>query len=380
MLSPVNRHRLRLPLRAGLAAACGGVVLYGALAANADPLPPLPGPNNAPATTTAPNGGTNVLLERARRGIVTVERDGHAVGVGTVLSGDGRIVTAASALGDSDHASVRYADGRVVDVRVGHREKAWDLALLIPQSGRWTDGLMASSMDPSLGGELDAFVIASRGGTTPALVPASFKAKLEARGKDGEVLSDALDFDLKGAGSPSSFGAPILDMSGGVAAIIVHACKAPPAPVQTPTFLVDDPNAVADGGAPHAAPLGPCTPIAVGAPVRALRHFLITTPPTAIVPQPWLGIRGEPDSAGNMRGVRIIAVATGSPADKAGLKANLDHSLGDLIVAVDEQPVETPEKLSDIISRHGVGDKVKLLVFSVDRFHEATVELRANQP
>jgi serine protease Do len=73
-----------------------------------------------------------------------------------------------------------------------------------------------------------------------------------------------------------------------------------------------------------------------------------------------------------MRGVRIVAIAPSSPAEQAGLKTG-----SDVIVAVDGLPVDTPEKLSDSLSKRAVGDAVKLLVFSGDRFRDVAIALRA---
>jgi S1-C subfamily serine protease len=140
--------------------------------------------------------------------------------------------------------------------------------------------------------------------------------------------------------------------------------------------------------------VGGCTEMTVGAPMQAVRHFLFSTrssaPPVpttsasaplpVAAPQPWLGIKGDPDTNGAVHGVRVEAVAGGSPAEKAGLKAAGEHSAGDLIVAVDATPVDSPEKLAALISKHAVGDSVKLLVFNGERFREVNAILRAAQP
>ncbi len=318
-------------------------------------LPPLPG--GAGATATAPQAAgapaspppaAGLSLERVTRGVVTLERDGRLLGVGTVLSGDGRVLTALSALAGSDAADVRYADGTVVHAKVGHRDKTWDLALLIPLTGKWTEGLSASELDPSAT-ELRGLVASHPG--HPAIVPAQLRGPIEARARDGGDTLNALDVEIKGI---PSFGGPITDAQGGVIGVVVRACKP--------------------------ADAGPCSPLTVAAPVAALRQFLVRTPLNAVAPSPWLGIVGEPDSTGNTHGVRVMAVAPQSPADKGGLKANTDRSHADLIVAVDGKPVETPERLAELISKHSVGESVKVLVLSGDKFHELTVTLRSATP
>jgi serine protease Do len=112
----------------------------------------------------------------------------------------------------------------------------------------------------------------------------------------------------------------------------------------------------------------------VAAPVYALRGFLMKTPATAVAPAPWLGLGGAPSEAGNVRGVRVVGVAPGSPAEKAGLKAG-DNA--DIIVAVDGKPVESAEQLAEAISKHSIGQTVKLLVFSNGAFREAQATLKA---
>jgi serine protease Do len=111
--------------------------------------------------------------------------------------------------------------------------------------------------------------------------------------------------------------------------------------------------------------------------VSSIRHFLAHTPLNAVAPSAWLGIVGAPDSAGNTHGVRVMAVAPQSPAEKGGLKASVDRGPADLIVAVDSQPVDTPEKLAEFISKHSVGEHVKLLILSGEKFREVLVTLHA---
>ena len=65
-------------------------------------------------------------------------------------------------------------------------------------------------------------------------------------------------------------------------------------------------------------------------------------------------------------------MAPSSPAEKAALKPTTD-----LIVAVDGHPIDTPEKLAELIGKHAPGDTVKLLVFAGEQFREVSVALRA---
>jgi len=333
------------------------------------PLPPLPEAGSTAQTSSSglPAGPLTPqqLYERVRRGVVALERNGIPVAVGTVLGGDGRILTALSGLGGGDGADVRYADGTTVHAKVGHADQANDLALLVPQSGKWTDGLTASEVDPS-GAELRAMLPARGAHLGPT--EAGVKGRVDAHARDGEPLVQMLDVDVKG---PLVAGAPLLDSTGSVVALLVRACKgaAPRASAQDSPWAAWSGQAAPPKGASAASQ---CAPVVVGAPVSTIRAFLAHTPTTAVAPAPWLGMRGEPEASGSVRGVRVVAVAPSSPAEKSGLKPG-----SDVIVAVDGQPIDSPEKLADSIGKHVAGETVKLLVFGQEKFREVAVALRA---
>lgn len=343
-----------------------GSVALGTASVSAAPPPPLPslpggqapaGPAAAGALTGGATPAPDVsgfTAEQVRRGVVQVEQAGRPLAVGTVLLRDGRVLTALSPLATIDQPEIRYADGTVVKARIGHKDKAWDLALLIPQTGKWDGGLVPTDADPQ-GADLRSF-LPRTGKLTPA--PVAVKGRIDPKSKDGDVLRGALDVDLKG--SASTPGAPLLDGNGRVVGILVKACKDTGVPA-----------ADAKGAPPGTS--APCTAITVGAPVYALRGFLVKTPATAIQPAPWLGLGGAPSEAGNVKGVKVMGLAPGSPAEKAGLKAG---DTPDTIVAVDGVPVETPEQLADVIAKRAIGQQVKLLVFSGGKFREAQVTLR----
>jgi S1-C subfamily serine protease len=105
---------------------------------------------------------------------------------------------------------------------------------------------------------------------------------------------------------------------------------------------------------------------------------------------PFLGISGrtmDPDVAlanglpSNFKGVMIVSVVSGGPADKAGLQAatldnnNVPHG-GDIITAIDGHPIKT---IYDVIAylddEKSVGDKVVLTVDRTGKSMEFTVTL-----
>jgi S1-C subfamily serine protease len=339
-------------------------------------LPTLPGPggqapaNTPPAAAQAPTTPQQ-LYEHVRRGVVVVMKNGVPAAIGTVLGTDGRILTALSGLGGAEGADVLYADGTTVHAKVGNTDAADDLALLVPATHTKSgEGLTASELDP-IGAQIRA-LLPSRGAKL-APAAADVKGKADAHARDGAPLLQMLDVDVKG---PLVAGAPLLDSTGSVVAVLVRACKG----------AAPQPEAASNpwagwGSVPQAtAKAAACAPVVVGAPVATIRSFLTKLPAApgaatapAAAAGPWLGIRGETESNGQVHGVRVLAVAPKSPAESSGLKSP------DVIAAVDGQSVDSPEKLADAIAKHAPGETVKLLVFGDGRFREVSVVLRASQ-
>ena len=86
-------------------------------------------------------------------------------------------------------------------------------------------------------------------------------------------------------------------------------------------------------------------------------------------------------------GLVILQIDPGSPAEKAGLRAgapgrasaNPNMPLGDVIVAVDGQPVKSMPDLWHAIQKHKIGEKITLKVIRDGREIEIPVTL-AEQP
>jgi serine protease Do len=321
----------------------GAVELAGPPAA----LPPRKGapPVVAPKGDAAKDGKKELPPEeRALRGVVTIERSGQPLGLGAVLMADGRIITALSPLGPGNDLDARFADGTTVRVKLGHHDRAWDLALLVPQTGRWQDGLAASGREPV---RQDASIRSfSLSKAKISAVPITLRSHRSLLGGDDKPIDSAIEIGSRV--SPLDLGSPVIDEEGRVVAILGRGC------------------APSDKGA--------CTPVAFGAPIAAIKNFLRTVPPTAVPPAAWLSIQGLAQTSGVAKGVRVIGVHPQSPAADAKIMGEPES---DVILAVDSVPVTTPESLADAIRAHGVGEKVPLTLFSQGKYREVVVVLRA---
>ena len=288
--------------------------------------------------------------EKIQKGVVTIERAGTVLGIGSVLSGDGRILTALSPLGTGNDLDIKYADGSTAKVKVGHHDRTWDLALLVPQSGKWKDGLQASTKSAIREDTADAIKSFSIGkGNKLATGTMVLKSIRNLLGADDKPIDNVIELGSRVV--PTDLGSPILDEDGKVLGMLGRGC------------------------APNAEKDKPCTPVAFGVPLTAIKSFLKNVPATAVQPAPWLGIQGIPDATAVVKGVRVLTVHPDSPAEGGKLKG--DKSAGDLIVAVGGKPVTSPETLGDAIREFGIGDKVPLLVFSNGKYKTVNITLKA---
>lgn len=300
-----------------------------------------------------------------RQGVVTIEREGKRLAIGTVLNGDGRILTLLSALGHGNDLYARYWDGSATRLQVSLFDRAWDIALLKPLDEVSPRGLRAARR-AVVGEALKRLVIQ---GKTVHLGALEVEGQRTLIGHDGARLEGALV--LSGQMRPWEGGSPIISEStasesrGKVMAIVARACA---------------PN---KKGASEA----PCRLVPYGVPVEALRAFLKDAPAFK-APRPWLGVEVLPAEGAQPRGAIVKKVIPKSPAAAAGLRAEDDHEddsgenhtgkLGDVIVAVDGKALDTPRELLDIVSAHAVGDELELLVFRAGQYRKVGVVLGAS--
>jgi S1-C subfamily serine protease len=309
-------------------------------------------PSSASPSTEKPSAklpAPKTAIEAAVQQVVMLERAGRPIGIGTLLSGDGRILTALSSLSHGNQIDAHYPEGQIVRVKLSHSDRAWDLALLTPEGDSRRAGLKAShDPTPTAGTKLHAvgYVKDKQLGASEVTI----KAQSTLRGADSAELANALELPF--APKPLDVGGPLVNDKGEVVAIVARACS------------------VSDK-------LG-CTPAPYAVPVSAVRNFLRGVPTRR---GPWIGLEAVAFDAGVARGVRVAAIAPESPAAIAGLHAG-PPGVGDVVLAVNGTPVASAEAFADAVDDHaaGTGAPLRLTVLSEGRYREVAVMFRGPAP
>jgi len=176
---------------------------------------------------------------------------------------------------------------------------------------------------------------------------------------------------------PSLTGRPIRDMIQTDAAINPGNSGGP---------LLDSAGRLIGVNTQIASPSGGSAGIGFAVPVDIVNRVVPQIIRHGKVIRPGLGIHPFPDSVArqlNIQGVLIAEIITESGAEQAGLRgtvltrSGVVRQLGDIIVALNDQPVRSLYELLDVLERFEVGGRVKVKILRGDETLEVTVELQS---
>ena len=284
----------------------------------------------------------------------------RGAGSGFVWDNDGHVITNNHVVSGAAEAKVRLNDGRDYSARLVGASPAHDIAVLrirVPE--RQPAALpIGSSADLKVGQKV--FAIGNPFGLDWSLttgVVSALDRSLPA--EDGRTIIEHL-IQTDAAINPGNSGGPLLDSSGRVIGINT-AIFSPSGAYAGVGFAVpvDTVNRVA----PQL--------IAKGKYTRPVLGVIVDEQLTQFV-----AVRQ------GVKGVAVLRVEPGSPAERAGLrgaKTAPDGSIvpGDVIIAVDGKPVDSGQRLVNRLDEHKVGDVVKLTVQRDGKPAELTATLKA---
>lgn len=256
-------------------------------------------------------------------------RQAQGQGSGVVVDAGGFILTNNHVVANATEIQVSLSDGRVVNAETVGLDPLTDLALL---------KINADKLTPAEWGDSDAlevgalvWAVGSPFGLQHSITAGILSGK-NRQGLAGSIYHDFLQTDA--AVNPGNSGGPLVDVHGRVIGI----------------------NTAIYGDAYQG--------ISFAIPANEARGVYDRLRKEGRVERGWLGVGLEdlsPELARRFqtlanRGVLVVQVAPGSPAEAAGFQA------GDLILQWDGKPVENSILLSRWIARAKIGDQVEVAV------------------
>jgi S1-C subfamily serine protease len=309
---------------------------------------------------------TNIGLRRRSPLSFNVFEIPQGTGSGIVWSGDGYIVTNYHVVQRAQAARIRLQDGSTHEARYVGGDPDNDLAVLKidVSADALTPILVGTSDDLQVGQKV--FAIGNPFGFDHTLTTGVIGGLgREIQSLTGHPIQGVIQTDA--AINPGNSGGPLLDSAGrliGVNTAIVSPSGAYAGigfavPVDTINRLV--PMIIRNGRV-----------ASTEAAVRAGLGVIIAEDELARR----LGVR---------RGVLVVRVGEDSAAEQAGLRdavVDLDEGRvhGDVIVQLDQKPIENRSDLLDALAQYAVGDTVTLTIDREGERLELTAELQALSP
>jgi S1-C subfamily serine protease len=254
-------------------------------------------------------------------------------GSAVVFTGDGLLLTNAHVVGGTRSGRAVFSDGSESDVDVVGADPLSDLAVVRARTATPPPAELGDAASLRVGQLVVAVgnPLGLAGSVTAGVVSGLGRSLPTRDGRTARVVEDVIQTDA--ALNPGNSGGALAD----------SACR-----------VVGINTAVAGWGLGLAVPINDTTRRIIGSLVRdgrVRRAFLglVSTPaplPAALA-----------ERVGRRRGLRVVDVVPGSPADRAGLKA------GDLVLEAGRAPVAEAQSLQRLLFGEAIGTELPVTVY-----------------
>src|SRR5688500_11863103 len=316
-----------------------------------DPFPPEPSPDSPPDLTAddtadgtaatdaaAMDAYSRVVTRVAATVLPTVaalsvrSRRGGGAGSGVVLTADGFLLTSAHVVAGAIEGRAAFTDGTGSAFDVIGADPLSDLAVLRAQGDVPAPATLGDAADLRVGQLVVAVgnPLGLSGSVTAGVVSALGRSLPTRDGRTARVVEDVIQTDA--ALNPGNSGGALADSSSRVVGIN---------------------TAVAGWGLGLAVPMNDTSRRIIDALVadgRVRRAYLGLVSTPAPLPAPLA------ERTGRRRGLRIVDVVPGAPADRSGLKA------GDLVLEAGRRPVADAQSLQRLLFADAIGKPLPMTV------------------
>jgi S1-C subfamily serine protease len=265
---------------------------------------------------------------------------GEAAGSGFVLSNDGYVVTNDHVVDGADAIAVTFDDGTTEQADLVAADPRSDLAVLhvdrddlVPLPIGDSDAIQVGDPVVAIGNALD---LGAEPTVTGGLISAKDRTITE---QNGQVLVNLIQTDA--AISPGNSGGPLVDLAGRVVGI-------------------------------NTAVAGQGQNIGFAIAINPAQQMIEQLRQGSVPRHALLGVSTRPSATDDPTGAVVASVEPDSGADRGGIR------VGDVITALDGEPVTGPEDLVAAIARHQPGDRVEVAVRRGDRTRTLDVTLGAH--
>jgi S1-C subfamily serine protease len=263
---------------------------------------------------------------------VTAPGGRSGAGSAVVVTPDGLLLTNAHVVGSASRGRAVFADGTESDVDVVGADPLSDLAVVRALSATPPPAPLGDAADLVVGQLVVAVgnPLGLAGSVTAGVVSGLGRSLPTRDGRTARVVEDVIQTDA--ALNPGNSGGALADSAGRVVGIN---------------------TAVAGLGLGLAVPVNDTTRRIIGSLVsdgRVRRAYLGLVSTPAPLPAPLA------QRTGRRRGLRIVDVVPGSPADRAGLRP------GDLVLEADRKPVAEAQSLQRLLFAEAIGRPLPVTV------------------
>lgn len=288
----------------------------------------------------------------------------EGMGSGFVIDGEGHILTNYHVIENARRLEVTTSDKKKYKAQIVGVDPAHDLAVIQIPSKSVPPAEIGDSKDLVVGQKV--YAIGNPFGLSGTMTRGIISSIRSVRGPKG-FIDEAIQTDA--AINPGNSGGPLLNSHGQVIGIN---------------------SMILTGGAEQSAGIG------FAIPVNTAKAVLDDLVHLGRVRRPELGVSTipiGPELADQMglaadSGLLVVQVVPGSAAERAGLRGGTERAYvgntpitlgGDLIVAIDGEPLQDQQDLSHVMQNHRAGDVVTVTIYRGKRKMDIRVALGENQ-
>jgi S1-C subfamily serine protease len=281
-------------------------------------------------------------------------------GSGFIIDKQGHVLTNYHVIAEARQVEVTLHNRKKFRATVVGTDRSHDLAVIQIKGAEFTPMVLGDSRNLQVGQKV--YAIGNPFGLSGTMTRGIISSIRPVQEPDGMQIDEAIQTDA--AINPGNSGGPLLNWHGEVIGI----------------------NTMIASNVGQSAGIGFAIPVNTA---KAVLNDLVTL---GRVRRPALGVRTipiTPELADQMglpadNGLLIVQVVPGGAADRAGLRGGSERAYlgnipimlgGDLIVAIDGQPVQDQQALSQVMNSHRAGDTVRMTIYRGKKKMDVNVSL-----